>query len=65
MLPITLRRPRRKAAGVTVSADLARAGEGPHRAKGYCVKHYNQARWQRIKRQLERIKELEARAELL
>ncbi|MHC4389873.1 MAG: hypothetical protein ACYTFT_15065 [Planctomycetota bacterium] len=37
----------------------------PHRAKGYCVKHYNQARWQRIKRQLERIKELEARAEFL
>ena len=33
-----------------------------HRAKGYCVKHYNQMRWQRIKRTLQRIKELEARA---
>jgi hypothetical protein len=33
-----------------------------HRAKGYCVKHYNQTRWQKIKRTLQRVRELEARA---
>ncbi len=31
-----------------------------HRAKGYCVKHYNQTRWQRIKRTLQRMRELES-----
>jgi len=31
-----------------------------HRARGYCVKHYNQMRWQRIKDQLARYRELEA-----
>ena len=36
-----------------------------HRSKGYCVKHYNQIRWQRIKRTLARVKELETRARSL
>jgi hypothetical protein len=34
--------------------------ENRHRAKGRCVKHYNQMRWQRIKQQLERVKEFDA-----
>ena len=38
--------------------------ENSHRAKGLCVKHYNQMRWQRITDKLERLKELERQLQL-
>ena len=31
--------------------------EGKHRARGYCAKHYNQKRWQRIKSEREKTPE--------
>ena len=39
--------------------------QSPHRAKGHCVKHYNQLRWQRIKTTLEFARELQARQGLI
>ena len=35
---------------------------GGHRAKGLCVKHYNQSRWQIVKRAIRRLRSLEERA---
>lgn len=39
---------------------LERGCDAPHRAKGYCRKHYNQRRWLRIKEGLKKLKMIEA-----
>ena len=35
-----------------------------HRAKGFCVKHYNQKRWERIKAQLKELERIKKREKL-